>query len=134
VTQRGRAAAIMRSVAAEERGERAWPFLRLLVRGEHERAVGMGDDLIEVLAEAKTLLGQAPGTTSDPAERRASGAADSGSEVRADAVCRRLHARRSATVFPSFIICCMLSQFEILLLHARHLAENITPILGTAPR
>jgi hypothetical protein len=58
----------MLSVAAEERGEREWQFLRLLVRGEHESAVGMGDDLIEVLAEAKTFLGQAPGTTSDPAE------------------------------------------------------------------
>jgi hypothetical protein len=58
----------MLSVAAEERGEREWPFLRLLVRGAHESAVGMGDDLVEVLAEAKTFLGQAPGTTSDPAE------------------------------------------------------------------
>jgi hypothetical protein len=42
----------MHSVTAEERGERAWQFLRLLVRGDHESAVGMGDDLIEVLAEA----------------------------------------------------------------------------------
>ena len=56
MTQRGRAAALMRSVAAEERGERAWQFLRLLLRGEHESAVGMGDDLVEVLAEAKTFL------------------------------------------------------------------------------
>ena len=68
MTQRGCAAAITRSVAAEERGERTWPFLRLLVRGAHEHAVGMGDDLIEVFAEAQTFLGQAPGTTSDPAE------------------------------------------------------------------
>ena len=59
MTQRGRAAAVMLSVAA---------LLRLLVRGAHESAVGMGDDLVEVLAEAQTFLGQAPGTTSDPAE------------------------------------------------------------------
>jgi hypothetical protein len=52
----------MLSVAAEERGEREWPFLQLLVRGAHESAVGRGDDLIEVLAEAQTFLGQAPGT------------------------------------------------------------------------
>jgi hypothetical protein len=52
----------MRSVAAEERGERAWPFLRLLVCGARERAGGMGDDLVEVSTEAQTFLGQAPGT------------------------------------------------------------------------
>jgi hypothetical protein len=64
----------MGSVAAEERGERAWLILQLLVRGAHERAVGMEDDLIEVLAEAKTFLGQAPGTMSDPAGRSWNGA------------------------------------------------------------
>jgi mRNA-degrading endonuclease HigB of HigAB toxin-antitoxin module len=29
-----------------------------------------------------------------------------------------------------FTACCMSSHFEILLLHARHLSENVTPILG----
>jgi hypothetical protein len=33
----------------------------------------MGYDLVEMLAEAKTFLGQAPGTTSDPAEQPAAG-------------------------------------------------------------
>jgi hypothetical protein len=54
VTQRGRAAAIMRSVAAEERGEREWPFLRLLVRGAHESAVGMGNDLVNTCTRCAT--------------------------------------------------------------------------------
>src|SRR5262249_45472556 len=56
ITQRGRAAAIMLSVEAYERGERERQLLRLLVRGEHEIAAGMGYDLDEVLAEAEALL------------------------------------------------------------------------------
>src|SRR5215831_5887050 len=60
ITQRGRAAAIMLSVEAYERGERERQLLRLLVRGEHEIAAGMGYDLDAVLAEADTLLTDEP--------------------------------------------------------------------------
>lgn len=56
ITQRGRAAAIMLSVEAYERGEHERQLLRLLVRGEHEITTGTGYDLDEVLAEADTLL------------------------------------------------------------------------------
>ena len=56
ITQRGRAAAIMLSVAMYERGERERELLRLLVRGEQEIAAGVGHDLDEVLAEADALL------------------------------------------------------------------------------
>src|SRR5262249_5442887 len=56
ITQRGRAAAIMLSVEAYERGERERQLLRLLVRGEQEIAAGIGYDLDAVLAEADTLL------------------------------------------------------------------------------
>ena len=56
VTQRGRAAAVMLSVAAYERREQARELLELLVRGEREIASGVGHGLDEVLAEADTLL------------------------------------------------------------------------------
>ena len=56
ITQRGRAAALMLSVDAYERGERERQLLRLLVRGEQEMTAGMGHDLDEVLAEADALL------------------------------------------------------------------------------
>jgi prevent-host-death family protein len=56
ITQRGRAAAIMLSVEAYERGEQERQLLRLLVRGEQEIATGPGYDLAEVLADADTLL------------------------------------------------------------------------------
>jgi len=56
ITQRGRAAAIMLSVDAYERGEQERQLLRLLVRGEQEIAAGTGHDLDEVLAEADVLL------------------------------------------------------------------------------
>jgi prevent-host-death family protein len=60
ITQRGRAAAIMLSVEAYERGERERQLLRLLVRGEYEITTGIGHDLGEVLAEADTLLRAEP--------------------------------------------------------------------------
>ncbi len=60
VTQRGRAAAVLLSVEAYERGERERQLLRLLVRGERDIAAGMGYDLDEVLAEADTLLAEEP--------------------------------------------------------------------------
>ena len=56
ITQRGRSAAVMLSVAAYERGERERKLLRLLVRGEQEISTGAGHDLAEVLAEADAAL------------------------------------------------------------------------------
>ncbi len=56
ITQRGRAAAVMLSVDAYERGEREREMLRQLLRGEQEIAAGLGHDLDEVLAEADRLL------------------------------------------------------------------------------
>lgn len=56
LTQRGRAAAIMLSVDAYERGERERQLLRLLLRGEQEIAAGLGHDLDDVLAEADVLF------------------------------------------------------------------------------
>jgi len=59
ITQRGRAAAIMLSVEAYERGEHERQLLRLLARGEKEIATGQGYDLSEVLDEADALLARA---------------------------------------------------------------------------
>jgi len=56
ITQRGRGAAVMLSVAAYERGERERELLRLLVRGEQEITAGVGRGLDEVLAEADAIL------------------------------------------------------------------------------
>ncbi len=56
ITQRGRGAAVMLSVAAYERGERERELLRLLVRGEQEIMAGAGHDLEDVLAEADAAL------------------------------------------------------------------------------
>jgi len=51
ITQRGRAAAVMISVDAYERGEHERRLLRLLLRGEQEIAADAGYDLDAVLAE-----------------------------------------------------------------------------------
>ena len=56
ITQRGRAAAVMLSTEAYERGERDRELLRLLARGEKEIAAGKGYDLDAVLAEADAVL------------------------------------------------------------------------------
>ena len=56
ITQRGRSAAVMLSVAAYERAERERELLRLLIRGEQEVMAGAGHDLDSVLAEADTVL------------------------------------------------------------------------------
>ena len=56
ITQRGRAAAVMLSVDAYERGEQERQILLLLARGEQEIAAGKGHDLESVLAEADALL------------------------------------------------------------------------------
>ena len=56
ITQRGRSAAVMLSVAAYERGERERELLRLLVRGEQEITAGAGHDLDDVLAAADAAV------------------------------------------------------------------------------
>ncbi len=56
ITQRGRAAAVMLSIEAYERGEHERHLLKLLARGEREIAAGKGYDLRTVLAEANILL------------------------------------------------------------------------------
>jgi prevent-host-death family protein len=56
ITQRGRAAAVLMSIEAYERGERERELLHMLVRGDQEIAAGDGHDLAEVLAEADALL------------------------------------------------------------------------------
>jgi prevent-host-death family protein len=56
ITQRGRAAAVIQSTDAYERGEHDREFLRILARGDKEIAAGEGYDLESVLAEADALL------------------------------------------------------------------------------
>jgi len=56
ITQRGRAAAVMLSLDAYERGEHERQLLLLLARGEQELVAGKGHDLDSVLAEADALL------------------------------------------------------------------------------
>jgi prevent-host-death family protein len=56
ITQRGRAAAVMLSVDAYERGEHERQILLLLARGEQEIAAGKGHELESVFAEADALL------------------------------------------------------------------------------
>jgi prevent-host-death family protein len=58
ITQRGRAAAVMLSVAAFEQSERDKELLRLLAKGEMEIEAGAGHDLDSVLAEAVSLLSE----------------------------------------------------------------------------
>lgn len=56
ITQRGRAAAVLLSIDAYERGEQERELLQLLARGEKEIRDGKGSDLDTVLAEADALL------------------------------------------------------------------------------
>ncbi len=56
ITQRGRAAAVIISVAAYEQSEREREILRRLARGEREIAAGKGYDLESVLAEAEKFI------------------------------------------------------------------------------
>lgn len=56
ITQRGRAAAVIQSTEAYERGEHERELLRILARGDKEIAAGEGYDLESVLAEADALL------------------------------------------------------------------------------
>jgi prevent-host-death family protein len=56
ITQRGRAAAVMLSVAAYERLEHDLELAKLLLQGEKEIAEGKFYTLDEVMAEADALL------------------------------------------------------------------------------
>lgn len=56
ITQRGRAAAVLLSVATYEAREKERELLRLLAQGEKEIAAGEGVALDDVLADADTLL------------------------------------------------------------------------------
>jgi prevent-host-death family protein len=60
ITQRGRAAAVLLSLEAYERGEHERQLLHLLAQGEQEIKAGRGFDLDEVLAEADALLAGGP--------------------------------------------------------------------------
>ena len=60
ITQRGRAAAVLLSMEAYERGEHERQLLHLLARGEQEISAGKGFDLDKVLAEADALLAGGP--------------------------------------------------------------------------
>ena len=55
ITQRGRAAAVLLSMEAYERGEHERQLLHHLARGEQEIAAGEGFDLDEVLAALKPI-------------------------------------------------------------------------------
>jgi len=57
ITQRGRAVAVIQSIAAYEQSEHERDLLRLLARGEKEIAVGEGQTLPSVMKEADQLLG-----------------------------------------------------------------------------
>jgi prevent-host-death family protein len=56
ITQRGRAAAVMISIEAYERGENERELLRAIAQGEQEIEAGVGHDLDDVLADADRLL------------------------------------------------------------------------------
>jgi prevent-host-death family protein len=56
ITQRGRAAAVLVSMAAYEDSQRELDVLRLLARGEKEIEAGLGYGLDEVLKEADRFL------------------------------------------------------------------------------
>ena len=60
ITQRGRAAAVLLSLEAYERGEHERQLLHLLARGEQEIKAGKGFDLDQVMAEADALLAGGP--------------------------------------------------------------------------
>jgi prevent-host-death family protein len=57
ITQRGRAAAVLMSLAEYEAVERRIQLLDLLDQGEKEIAQGMGDSAEAVMSAARVLLG-----------------------------------------------------------------------------
>lgn len=60
ITQRGRAAAVLLSMEAYERGEHERQLLRLLARGEQEITARKGFDLDAIMAEADAVLARGP--------------------------------------------------------------------------
>jgi prevent-host-death family protein len=56
ITQRGRAAAVMVSMAVYENSQHEMDVLHLLARGEKEIAAGIGHELNDVLKEADRFL------------------------------------------------------------------------------
>lgn len=56
ITRRGRARAVLMSVAAYERMQREMEMLRVLVQGDADIAAGVGHDAEVVMAEADALL------------------------------------------------------------------------------
>ena len=56
ITRRGRACAVLVSVAAYERMQREIQMLRVLVQGDADIAAGVGHDAEDVMAEADALL------------------------------------------------------------------------------
>jgi prevent-host-death family protein len=58
ITQRGRAAAVLQSLASYERTENEIAILRLLAIGQKEIDAGKGTALTGVFSEADDLLGQ----------------------------------------------------------------------------
>ena len=56
ITQRGRAAAVMVSMAVYENSQREMDVLHLLARGEKEIEAGIGHELNDVLKEADRFL------------------------------------------------------------------------------
>ena len=56
ITRRGRACAVLISVAAYERMQREIEMLRVLVQGDADIAAGVGHDAEDVMAEADGLL------------------------------------------------------------------------------
>ncbi len=56
ITQRGRAAAVLVSMAAYEDSQRELEVLRLLARGEKEIDAGIGHELGDVFKEADRFL------------------------------------------------------------------------------
>jgi prevent-host-death family protein len=56
ITQRGKAAAVMVSMAVYERSQHEMDVLHMLARGEKEIAAGIGHELNDVLKEADRYL------------------------------------------------------------------------------
>jgi prevent-host-death family protein len=56
LTHRGRAAAVLLSLAEFDRLERELEILSILARGEQEMQAGQGHDLDDVIAEADEIL------------------------------------------------------------------------------
>ncbi len=60
ITQRGRAVAVLQSIAAYEKQQHDFELLRQLMRGEKEIAEGVGHPFDEVMKAGDALLEQEP--------------------------------------------------------------------------